>query len=428
MQHAISQNQAQTTYAGQADGMIAAIEACVHCGFCLPTCPTYLVLGEEMDSPRGRIILMKAALENSIPAADTLPYIDRCLGCMACVTACPSGVRYENLLFPFRNQARQDSIGPGGNSSQKIKRKIASLTMPYPGRFRAAARLGGFVRPATGLLPDDLQSLVRLLPDNLPKPIQLPEVSPAKGKRRARVALLSGCVQQALAPEINQATLNVLTKNGVEVIIPVDQACCGAILHHIGDENGARKLGRQNMRAFAKVLTGEYDALLTNAAGCGSGIKDYAHLFIGFAEEEKAQALAEKTKDISLFLAELGLVPPPALQRPLRVAYHDACHLLHAQGISDAPRRLLQSIEGLTLLPIAQSEICCGSAGTYNFEQPEIAQELGRRKTENILATGCDLVATGNIGCMIQIRQQLRQQNQAIPVIHTIELLDLAYK
>lgn len=427
MQHTISSQVASDKFGNQAEGMISAIEACVHCGFCLPTCPTYLVLEEEMDSPRGRIIIMKTAMEEGMLHKETLPYIDRCLGCLACVTSCPSGVHYENLLFPFRSHAREDD-GSSPITYQKVKRKLAARTISDPENFRKAAKLGKLARPAAGILPTDLRSMLDLLPDKIPQPVELPEISPAKGKRRARVALLSGCVQQVLSPDINQATLNVLNRNGIEVVIPKNQVCCGAVMNHTGDLEGARRYARLNFAAFQGVLMGDFDALLTNAAGCGSGIKEYPHLFVGLEEEQEAVLLANKTKDISQFLVEIGLVHPPALKRSIRVAYHDACHLLHAQSVSEAPRQLIRAIDGITLLPIAQSDICCGSAGTYNFEQPVIAKELGRLKVENILASGCDLVVAGNIGCIVQIQQALLNEKKALPVIHTIQLLDLAYQ
>jgi glycolate oxidase iron-sulfur subunit len=428
MQHKIALDQAEKEFGAQSQEMITAIEACVHCGFCLPTCPTYQVLGEEMDSPRGRIILMKNSLENRFPIQEALPFIDRCLGCMACVTACPSGVQYGNLLFPFRSHARQLSDGKFPPGVQKTTRDLVSRIFPYPDRFRKAAQFGLLTRPLSALLPGKLRNMLDLLPDKLPSPINLPEFSPARGRRRARVALLTGCVQQALDPEINLATLRVLNENGIEVFIVREQVCCGAILTHSGDMDGARKLARQNIKAFNKVIAGEYDALLTNAAGCGSGIREYPLLFAGREEEQAAHTLAKKTRDVSLFLFELGLVQPPALRHPLRVVYHDACHLLHAQSVSLAPRQLLQAIPGVTLLPLAQSEICCGSAGTYNLDQPLIARALGRQKVENILATGCDLVVTGNIGCIMQIGHHLHEQEQPIPVLHTFQLLDIAYQ
>jgi glycolate oxidase iron-sulfur subunit len=331
------------------------------------------------------------------------------------------------LLFPFRSHAREED-GSSPFTFQKMKRKLAARAISDPKKFRKAARFGNLARPAAGLLPDGLRSMLELLPKEIPQPIKLPEISPARGKKRARVALLAGCVQQVLSPDINQATLNVLNSNGIEVVVPQNQVCCGAVMNHSGDQEGARNFARLNLAAFQGVLRGEFDALLTNAAGCGAGIKEYPHLFVGMKEEEEAILLANKTKDICQFLAEIGLVQPSALQKPIRVAYHDACHLLHAQSVSETPRQLLQSIDGLTLLPIAQSDICCGSAGTYNFEQPLIANELGKRKVDNILATGCDLVVAGNIGCIVQIQQVLFKEKKALPVLHTIQLLDLVYQ
>jgi glycolate oxidase iron-sulfur subunit len=248
-------------------------------------------------------------------------------------------------------------------------------------------------------------------------------VVPALGPRRARVALLAGCVQQALAPAINSATVRVLARNGVEVVIPADQGCCGSLMAHNGDAAFARTLARRNLRAFPA----DVDAVITNAAGCGSGMREYGLLFAGLPEEAAARAFAARVRDVSAFLDELGLLPPPPLAKPLRLAYHDACHLAHAQGITSAPRRLLRAIPNLTLLEIPEGDICCGSAGTYNLEQPEIAAQLGRRKAENILATGAEALAAGNIGCLVQVRTHLAQLGQLLPLWHTLEVLDQAY-
>jgi glycolate oxidase iron-sulfur subunit len=373
-----------------------------------------------MDSPRGRILLMKSVLEGDLPIQDAVPYIDRCLGCQACVTACPSGVRYGELLSPFRAYIQAQITR---STMQRLQRTLINSTLPYPKRFRSAAYLGRFARPLSGYMPKELQTMLDLLPARLPQARSLPVRMPAEGMRRARVALLAGCVQQVLAPEINWATLRVLAKNGVEVIIPPGQACCGAILMHTGDEEGARRLARQNLHAFAQ----DVDAILTNAAGCGSGMKEYGLLFKGLEEELQALAFVKQVRDVSQFLAELGLLDPPDLPQPMRVAYHDACHLAHAQGVTEAPRRLLTAIPNLTLLEIADGGMCCGSAGTYNLEQPAIANELGQQKTKNILDSGGEAVVTGNIGCMVQIRSQLAASGKLLPVFHTIELLDMAY-
>lgn len=431
MQHTLSLNQLQATFSAQAEGMMQAIETCVHCGFCLPTCPTYQITGQEMDSPRGRIVLMKTALEKDIQSNDALPYLDRCLGCLACVSVCPSGVRYHELLVPYRSHARKSAKY---TLAQKISQQLARATLPHPRRFRAAARLGAAARPLARLMPGEFRSMLDLLPNTLPANQKIPAFTPARGPLRARVALLEGCSQQVLAPEINQATLEVLSHNGVEVHVPPGQVCCGALLLHSGDLEGARKLARQNLSAFAEVIVPPakegpgFAALITNAAGCGSGLKDYAHLFLGMPEHAQAEAIGLKTQDITVFLAGLGLLAPPALPQKLRVAYHDACHLCHAQGVSDPPRQLLSAIPNLELVPLPQSDFCCGSAGTYNIEQPELALQLGQKKARFILESGCELVVAGNIGCIIQIRKHLSQAQANIPVLHTIQLLALAYR
>ena len=405
----------------QGPAMAHAVEKCVHCGFCLSTCPTYVVLGEEMDSPRGRITLMKAALEGTLPIEATLPFVDRCLGCMACVTACPSGVPYAELLTPFRALAEtQRSRG----LVDRLARTLTRETLPYPGRFRLAAAAGHLAGPLRGALPAKLGAMLTLLPAEVPPAHALPALIPAQGARRARVALLAGCVQQVLAPEINWATVRVLARNGVEVVIPAGQGCCGSLMMHGGEAEAARGLARRNLHIFPA----DVDAVVTNAAGCGSGMHEYGLLFKGQPEEEAAVALGARTQDVSVFLAELGLTSPPPLPQPLRVAYHDACHLAHAQGVTAAPRRLLRAIPNLTLLEVPEGELCCGSAGTYNLEQPAIAAALGRRKAENIRRTNCDAIATGNIGCMVQIGNALRQlDGSAPPLYHTLQVLDMAY-
>ena len=404
----------------QGEIMAHAIEACVHCGFCLPACPTYQVLGEEMDSPRGRIFLIKEVLEGHLQPEEAQPYLDKCLGCLGCVTACPSGVPYGELITTYRGWSEpQRQRSP----FQKLFRLAIQETLPYPTRFRVAARLGQLGKLMKPLLPPLLKAPLELLPNGLPKPEPLPAVVPAEGERRARVAFLAGCAQQVLQPNFNRATLRVLAQNGVEVVIPPGQSCCGALAMHTGERARALQFARNNLAAFA----GDYDAILTNAAGCGSGLKEYPLLFQGEAEEAQARQLAAKVKDVSVFLVELGLKEVPPLQQPLKVAYHDACHLAHAQQVRAEPRQLLQSIPGLELLEIPEGELCCGSAGTYNLEQPQIAAILGERKARHILATGAELVVTGNIGCFTQIQSHLRKLGREIPVLHTLELLERAY-
>lgn len=398
--------------------MAEAVASCVHCGFCLPACPTYLALGEEMDSPRGRILLMKGALEGELSQEEVLPHVDRCLGCLACVTACPSGVEYGELLTPFREMTER---GRSRSAMEELTRTLTNQTLPYPGRFRAAAVLGRFTKVFKPFLPGALRTMLDLLPEKLPPRVALPPISPARGKRRARVALLSGCVQQVLTPGINRATVDVLTGNGVEVVIPPRQGCCGALSMHTGAANQARALARRNFDAFN---LSEVDAVVTNAAGCGSGMHEYPLLFAGEAEEQAARDFADKVQDVTVFLDTLGIEPPPALPTPMTVAYHDACHLAHAQGVTDAPRRLLGAVQNLTLVPIPEGEICCGSAGSYNIEQPEIAAQLGQRKAKAILGTGAQAVVTGNIGCMTQIDSHLQRLGKPLPIFHTVELLN----
>jgi glycolate oxidase iron-sulfur subunit len=401
----------------QGEAMAHAIAGCVHCGFCLPACPTYKVLGEEMDSPRGRIFLMKEVLEGNLEPEPALPYVDRCLGCLACVPACPSGVAYGELLHSFRSHAEGQRRRPW---TERVSRFLALRTLPFPRRLRMAAPLGRLARPLRRLLPQTLGAMIELLPGNLSKPWPLPEIVRAKEPRRARVALLAGCAQRVLAPQINRATLRVLAENGVETVVPRDQGCCGALSMHAGAADQARELARRNLRAFP----GDVDAILTNAAGCGSGMKEYALLFKGLPEGDAARSFAARVVDVSVFLDEIGFKAPPALPEPLRVAYHDACHLAHAQGVQTSPRRLLASIPNLTVAEIADGDVCCGSAGTYNLEQPAVARELGRRKAANILETGAGAVATGNVGCMVQIRSHLARP---LPVLHTMEILERAY-
>jgi glycolate oxidase iron-sulfur subunit len=417
VQHAIPLDQ----YGPRGELMARAVEKCVHCGFCLSTCPSYQVLGDEADSPRGRIFLMKSALEGGLTFEATLPYIDRCLGCLACVTTCPSGVSYHELVTPFRAQAEEHR---SRSFMKRVQRALVRETLPYPDRFRLATRMGKLAQPIKSALPQELRGMLSLLPDRLPASQPFPEVYPAEGKRRARVALLIGCVQNVLAPEINWATMRVLAKNGVEVIIPRGQGCCGALMLHTGDEDHAQRLARHNLHVFPA----DVDAIITNAAGCGSGMKEYGLLFKGAPDEEAANVFVRKVKDVSVLLAELGVQAPPPLAKPIKIAYHDACHLAHAQGVTAAPRQLLRTVPNVTLLEIPQSEICCGSAGTYNLEHPEVAEQLGQRKTQNILSTGCEAIVAGNIGCIVQIGAHLKQLGQSLPIYHTIEILDRAYR
>jgi glycolate oxidase iron-sulfur subunit len=418
MQHEIDPQ----AYGPQGETMADAIGACVHCGFCLPTCPTYVTMGEEMDSPRGRIFLIKEVLEGKLELELALPYTDNCLGCQACQTACPSGVEYGKLITLFRAYAeprrRREPL-------DRLLRGIALKTLPFPRRFRRAAQAGRLAKPIAGRLPGPIGAMLRLLPQELSDPAPLPHLFPAEGARRARVALLAGCAQQVLAPDINWATLRVLARNGVETVIPPSQGCCGALAMHAGAAADAKPLARRNLKAFGSTSV---DAVVTNAAGCGSGIKEYPLLFLGDADQERAQRLAEQVVDVAVFLDGLGLREAPApLATPITVAYHDACHLAHAQGVRAAPRRLLESIDGVALVEPAEWELCCGSAGIYNVERPDVAAELGERKARNLIGTGAELIATGNIGCVTQIQSHLGALGHHLPVLHTMQVLDRAY-
>jgi len=401
--------------------MAKAVSACVHCGFCLAACPTYRELGQEMDSPRGRIVLMKEVLEGTLELAAAQPHLDRCLGCLACEPACPSGVPYRDLISPFRAvTAGKMYRSPG----EKVRRFLAGTTLPFPARFRLAAMLGKVARASRfrRWVPRSWHAMLDLVPETLPAGQSWPEVNPAIGKRRARVALLLGCAQRVLDPDINTSTIEVLTRNGVEVLVPRAQGCCGGLAWHTGDLPAARRFARRNLLAFPA----DVDAIVTNAAGCGSAMQEYHLILRGTGDEELAEAFRHRVQDVSLFLVGLGL-REPLREMPLTLAYHDACHLANAQGVRAQPRDLLRRIPNLTLVEIADGELCCGSAGTYNIQQPELAARLGEQKARNVLASGADLLVTGNIGCLTQIDLHLRRLGKPLPMLHTIELLDRAF-
>jgi len=399
--------------------IVDAIQKCVHCGFCLPTCPTYQVQGQEMDSPRGRIVLMKEVLEGNLDPDQAALFVDRCLGCVACETACPSGVPYGNLLSSFRSLVHDRVAKSWGD---RIREFLVHNTVPYPARFRLAARLGRLTRPFAFLMPHFLKPMLELIPGKMPRTQTLPEFSAAIGERMGRVGLLAGCAQQVLAPEINLATIRVLNRAGFDVVVPRGQSCCGALDWHEGRIDSTRKLAAGNFNRFPDDL----DAIVTNAAGCGSAIGEYGVIFRGAKHFEAAQRFAERVVDISVFLAEQNL-PSGKLAAPTRVAYQDACHLAHAQGIVNEPRKLLEQIGNVELVPIQESDRCCGSAGTYNLSQPEIAERLGEWKAQSIVDSGCDFVASGNIGCLVQIRKHLELMGSQVRALHLIEILDLAY-
>jgi glycolate oxidase iron-sulfur subunit len=401
------------------------IADCVHCGFCLPTCPSYTIFEEEMDSPRGRIVLMRVGNEPGSEASDELRvHLDRCLGCMACVTACPSGVQYDKLIEQARPQVERNAPRP---RRERLHRRLIFALFTHPGRLRALApllwaqeKLGitAFLATRMGRVPE-LQAMLKLAPPVTPRAAvtQLPVLTPARGVRRGRIALMQGCVQRVFFGDVNAATVRVLSAEGWEVHAPRQPRCCGALQMHAGVEEEALALARQTIAAYE-----DFDAVAVNVAGCGSGMKDYAHLLSDDpAWAERAAAFSARVKDVSELLAEQEPVAPRH-PLPLRVAYHDACHLAHAQGVRAQPRALLRGIPELELLEPADWEICCGSAGIYNLVQPEAAAELGARKAANLVATGADAVAAGNPGCALQIAAQL--DGRELPIFHPMTLLD----
>jgi glycolate oxidase iron-sulfur subunit len=409
------------------------IDQCVHCGFCLPVCPTYVLWNEEMDSPRGRIYLMKMAAEGTATINETwVGHFDACLGCMACMTACPSGVDYAKLIEATRAQIERRYARP---AAEKRFRRFLFSVFTRPDRLRALllplrlyqkVGLQALVR-ALGvpkLLPARLRAMEALLPQ-VPAQETLPELIPAQGERRRRVGLLLGCVQQVVFPHVNAATARVLGAEGCEVVAPKAQPCCGALLVHAGEEEQAVQLARQTIDAFEKA---EVDTVIINAAGCGSNVKEYGHLLRDDSQyAARAKAFAAKCRDICEFLAELEPRAPRHALR-LRVAYHDACHLQHAQGIRTQPRMLLESIPQLELLEIPESAICCGSAGIYSLVQPEAAAQLGDRKAGHLAALDADVVVSGNPGCLLQLQSALTRARRKLPVRHTIELLDASIR
>ena len=408
------------------------IDDCVQCGFCLPTCPTYLLWGEEMDSPRGRIHLMKAGNEGRLGMTGTfVRHFDQCLGCMACVTACPSGVQYNKLIEATRGQVeRRYRRGLADN----LFRRLIFTLFPYPSRLRLLApflllyRALGLraVAERTGLLdrlPPRLRSMHDLMPRMTLKRLRMrvPGHVRPRGVVRARVGLLTGCVQQVFFAQVNAATVRVLASEGCEVIAPPEQACCGALALHAGYEEQAQRFARKLIEVFERE---QLDYVAVNAAGCGSTMKEYGHLLRDDPEfAERAARFSARVRDVSELLFELG---PMAKRHPLRakIAYHDACHLAHAQGIRREPRSLLQSIPGVELVPVTEAEICCGSAGIYNLVEPQPASELGERKARNIIATGARVVASGNPGCTLQIEAHARRLGANLTVMHPVEILD----
>jgi glycolate oxidase iron-sulfur subunit len=410
----------------------ALIDDCVHCGFCLPTCPTYVLWGEEMDSPRGRIYLMEIGLHGEAMNDQMVRHFDQCLGCMACVTACPSGVQYDKLIEATRQQVERQY--PRSRRDRAFRALIFRL-FPYPRRLRLLrgplrlyqrSGLGALLRRAGLLdrLPRRFGAMERLLPDIGPAE-PLPEVTPAAGERRRRVGMLTGCVQRVFFPEVNAATARVLAADGCEVVAPPGQGCCGALSMHAGREAEAQAFAKD---AIATFEAAGVDQVVVNAAGCGSTMKEYGHLLRDDpAWADRAAAFSARVRDLSELLVELG---QRAERRPLplKVAWHDACHLAHAQGVRRQPRQALAAVPELEVREIAEGEICCGSAGIYNLTEPQPASELGDRKAATVLATGAELLVTSNPGCLMQIRSAIQRRGQRLPVAHVAEVLDASIR
>lgn len=423
---------------------------CVHCGLCTASCPTYLETGNENNSPRGRIYLMRAVTDGRLELTETVArHLDLCLDCRACETACPSGVQYGRLIEPFRVDMQQHSVSRELTESKKtgparksgwFEKYILYGMFPYPQRLKWALapaklmQLTGMDRLAesiglTRLLPERLRRMQRLLPPLGAREPVLPEFLPAIGPKRARVALFTGCVADAMFHHVNWATARVLQQNGCDVVVPRNQACCGAIHYHSGAGGPALELARTNSEA---LLSEDLDAVIINVAGCGSMLKDYGHMGEELAKgdtvlRQTLERFASKVKDVSEFLAALGPIPPKG-EIPLTATYHDACHLCHAQKIREQPRELLAMIPGLKLIPLPESEICCGAAGSYNLTEGEMADRLADRKLRNIVSTGARAVIMGNAGCSLQIQAALREAKQPIWVAHPMELLDMSYR
>ena len=406
---------------------------CVHCGLCTASCPTYTETYDENDSPRGRIYLMRAVTDGRLEMDDQVRrHLDLCLDCRACETACPSGVQYGRLIEPFRLAMAQNDRRQG-TQTDWFHRWILFGLFPHPSRLRLAlwpARIAQLLRLdrlliSTGLwriLPDRLGRLLTMLPPLPGRLPNLPAFLPAEGKRRARVALFSGCVQDVIFRHTNWATARVLQKNGCDVVIPQEQACCGAIHFHAGHEEPARELADKNVAAFD---SSDLDAVIVNVAGCGAMLKDYGQHWPGGGETGPG-TLANKVMDVTEFLDQLGVIEPSG-SIPMRATYHDACHLVHAQGVKQQPRNLLATIPDLELVPLPESEICCGAAGTYNLTEPEMAGRLSRRKLKNIQETRARLLITANTGCLMQIDCESRMSGAGLRVLHPMELLYMSY-
>jgi len=397
------------------------LRACVHCGFCTATCPTYALLGDELDSPRGRIYLIKDMLEGgAAPGPEVVKHVDRCLSCLSCMTTCPSGVNYMHLVDHGRKHIEEHYRRP---LADRALRTLLTWVLPRPTLFRLALRGARLGRPFARLLGTRLRAMLTMAPATIPaaSPVDRPQVFPAEGTRRARVALLNGCAQRVLDPGINEATVRLLTRHGVEVVVARGVGCCGALTHHLGREAPALRAVKANVAAWIRETEGAgLDAVIVNTSGCGTTVKDYGFMLRDDAAwADKAARISALAKDVSEFMSDLDLMPP-AREIDLTVAYHAACSLQHGQKVTREPKTLLAAA-GFTVVNVPEGHLCCGSAGTYNLLQPDLAGALRDRKAANIASTKADIVAAGNLGCMVQIGGALD-----MPIVHTVELLDWA--
>ena len=410
MQTSFSPQQLARPEIAEADGIL---RTCVHYGFCTATCPTYVLFRDENDSPRGRIDLIRAMLEKGgAPDAKTVHHLDRCLSCLSCVTTCAVKVDYTHLIDIARSYIERHFRRPLG---ERMLRLLLAQTLPYPRRFIAAMKLARLARPLAGVMPKRLGNLLQLAEREPRTELVKPQVIPAEGRRRMRVLLLTGCAQQALDADINAATIRVLTRHGCEVVIAEGAGCCGALPLHMGREDEGRALARRNVAAWSREWTDGIGAVVVNASGCGTTVKDYGHLL----GTDEAKRIGAMTRDVTEILADLDLQVQPDW-KPYRVAYHDACSLQHGQRVTAPPRQLLRKA-GFEVIDLPEKHFCCGSAGTYNLLQPEIAQTLGQRKAAHADSVDPDVIAAGNLGCMVQIGRYTQ-----VPMLHTVSLIDWA--
>lgn len=402
------------------------LRKCVHCGFCTATCPTFVTLGDELDSPRGRIYLIKDMLEGDKPASkEVVKHVDRCLSCLSCMTTCPASVDYMHLVDLTRVRIDKTYQRP---LADRFFRNLLAAVLPYPGRFRLALLGASLVKPVTRFLPKVMRSMMQLAPARVPNPspVDRPQTFPAEKSKVKRVALLTGCAQQVLDPAINEATVRLLTRHGCEVVIPENLGCCGALVHHMGREEASHAQAKNNIMAWESVReSGGLDAIVINASGCGTTVKDYGYMLRNDPDwADRAAAISALAKDVTEMMSELTFVKSVEAVEPLRVAYHSACSMQHGQKIKTLPKTLLQAA-GFEVLDPAEGHLCCGSAGTYNILQPELATQLRDRKVNNLKKLKADVVAAGNIGCQMQIASGMSGDGK-VPMVHTVQLLDWA--